>query len=361
MALDQSARYSDLSLKEDELISNGKHMLVAYHMEPQPGHAYLESAAHFAAESSTGTNVEVCTTDDFTKGVDALVYEIDEANLVMKIAYPNELFDRNVIDGRAMIVSFLTLVIGNNQGMGDIKEAKRLCAKYADLWSTDNKHWILLNTIEHSSLKMVKLMVAYNSDLTRNNNRALRLAVALKRDKVATYLSAAINMEDPVVSEDLCGSQLYRVEDLLVIIENQDRELVRLRDERDNTVVTTRLWEIIDAIRMYSADAVALVGVVKKLGDDVTTNDLRDKARTALVNDITHAVMIAGFNNLEIGTTVKCRILLEHSSEIMVLADGVLGIAYDVTTREPAITVTDVLTFGMSTLNNACDECCSES
>jgi hypothetical protein len=37
------------------------------------------TAAHFAAESSTGTNVEVCTTDDFTKGVDALVYYIDEA------------------------------------------------------------------------------------------------------------------------------------------------------------------------------------------------------------------------------------------------------------------------------------------
>ncbi|MCK7474875.1 MAG: hypothetical protein MZV49_18120 [Rhodopseudomonas palustris] len=29
--------------------------------------ATLETAAHFAAESSTGTNVEVSTTDDFTK------------------------------------------------------------------------------------------------------------------------------------------------------------------------------------------------------------------------------------------------------------------------------------------------------
>ncbi len=124
MALDQSARYSDLSLNEDELIAGGGHVLVAYHMAPQTGYGYLEAAAHFAAESSTGTNVEVCTTDDFTKGVDALVYEIDEANLVMKIAYPNDLFDRNIIDGRAMLVSFLTLVIGNNQGMGDIKEAK---------------------------------------------------------------------------------------------------------------------------------------------------------------------------------------------------------------------------------------------
>ena len=122
--MDQSGRYADLSLNEDELIANGKHILVAYTMEPADGHGYLETAAHFAAESSTGTNVEVSTTDDFTKGVDALVYEIDEANGIMKIAYPNELFDRNIIDGRAMIVSFLTLAIGNNQGMGDVKNAQ---------------------------------------------------------------------------------------------------------------------------------------------------------------------------------------------------------------------------------------------
>ncbi len=122
--MDQSNRYADLSLKEDELIAGGNHVLVAYTMEPAEGYGYLEVAAHFAAESSTGTNVEVCTTDDFTKGVDALVYEIDEAKGIMKIAYPIDLFDRNVIDGRTMIVSFLTLCIGNNQGMGDVKNAQ---------------------------------------------------------------------------------------------------------------------------------------------------------------------------------------------------------------------------------------------
>ncbi len=127
--MDQSARYSDLSLKEEDLIADGKHILVAYKMAPQPGHGYLEAAAHFAAESSTGTNVEVSTTDDFTKGVDALVYHIDEATEDMRIAYPIELFDRNVTDGRFMIVSFLTLTIGNNQGMGDIKHAKMI-----DFW-----------------------------------------------------------------------------------------------------------------------------------------------------------------------------------------------------------------------------------
>ena len=119
--MDQSARYADLSLKEEDLIKGDKHMLVAYHMQPATGYGYLEVAAHIAAESSTGTNVEVSTTDDFTKGVDALVYFIDEAKGVMKVAYPNDLFDRNITDGRAMLVSFLTLAIGNNQGMGDVK------------------------------------------------------------------------------------------------------------------------------------------------------------------------------------------------------------------------------------------------
>ncbi len=123
--MDQSNRYADLSLKEEELIAEGRHVLVAYIMKPKKGFdGFLATAAHFAAESSTGTNVDVSTTDDFTRGVDALVYEIDEEKELMKIAYPVELFDRNIIDGRAMICSFLTLAIGNNQGMGDVEYAK---------------------------------------------------------------------------------------------------------------------------------------------------------------------------------------------------------------------------------------------
>lgn len=124
--MDQSQRYADLSLNETDLISAGNYILVAYKMRPKAGYGYLEAAAHFAAESSTGTNVEVSTTDEFTKGVDALVYHINEAEEDMRIAYPIELFDRNLIDGRMMIVSFLTLCIGNNQGMGDIEHAKMI-------------------------------------------------------------------------------------------------------------------------------------------------------------------------------------------------------------------------------------------
>merc|ERR1711878_174513 len=117
-ALDQSSRYADLSLTEEGLLKGGKHVLVAYIMKPKAGYDYLATAAHFAAESSTGTNVNVCTTDDFTKNVDALVYFIDPEDEVMKIAYPVLLFDRNITDGRAMMCSVLTLTIGNNQGMG---------------------------------------------------------------------------------------------------------------------------------------------------------------------------------------------------------------------------------------------------
>jgi len=124
--MDQSKRYADLSLKEAALIAGGQHILCAYKMAPKDGLNYLEAAAHFAAESSTGTNVEVSTTDDFTKDVDALVYHINEATEDMRIAYPLALFDRNITDGRFMLVSFLTLAVGNNQGMGDIKHAKMI-------------------------------------------------------------------------------------------------------------------------------------------------------------------------------------------------------------------------------------------
>lgn len=123
--MDQSNRYAALELDEPALIARGRHVLAVYAMQPKRG-AYLAAAAHFAAESSTGTNVEVCTTDDFTRGVDALVYHADPVAGVMRIAFPLALFDRNVTDGKAMIASVLTLLVGNNQGMDDIAHAKLL-------------------------------------------------------------------------------------------------------------------------------------------------------------------------------------------------------------------------------------------
>ncbi|WP_019557147.1 ribulose-bisphosphate carboxylase [Thiomicrorhabdus arctica] len=132
--MDQSNRYADLSLKEEDLIKGQNHILVAYTMTPAAGYGYLEVAAHVCAESSTGTNVKVCTTDEFTEGLDAMVYEIDEANKTMKVAYPFGLFDRNNIDGKSMVVSFLTLSVGNNQAMGDVHQLQMV-----DFWIPETK------------------------------------------------------------------------------------------------------------------------------------------------------------------------------------------------------------------------------
>ena len=52
-------------------------------------------------------NVGVCTTDDFTEYVGALVYYIDPEDEGRKIAYPNLLLGRNAIDGRGMMCSGL--------------------------------------------------------------------------------------------------------------------------------------------------------------------------------------------------------------------------------------------------------------
>jgi len=122
--MDQSGRYVNLGIREEDLIAQGEHVLAAYILKPKEGYDFVATCAHFAAESSTGTNVEVATTDTFTKSVDAVVYAAEAATGLMKIAYPVALFDRNITDGRAMICSFLTLAVGNNQGMGDVEYAK---------------------------------------------------------------------------------------------------------------------------------------------------------------------------------------------------------------------------------------------
>ena len=90
-------------------------------MKPKAGSEYLVTAADFAAQSSTD---QFCITNGSAQSEEAVVYYIDPENEEMKIAYPNLLFDRNIIDGRGMMCSFLTLAIGNNQGMGDVEYGK---------------------------------------------------------------------------------------------------------------------------------------------------------------------------------------------------------------------------------------------
>lgn len=70
---------------------NGKHSLVAYIVKPRADDDYLATATHLAAESSTGTNVNVRITADFTKSMDPRVCYIDPEEEEMRIACPTVL------------------------------------------------------------------------------------------------------------------------------------------------------------------------------------------------------------------------------------------------------------------------------
>ena len=68
-------------------------------------------------------DVNVCATDDFTKCVGALACYIDSEDEECKIAYPNLLFDHNIVDGGGMMCSVLTLAIGDGGGIDDVWSA----------------------------------------------------------------------------------------------------------------------------------------------------------------------------------------------------------------------------------------------
>ena len=101
----QSCRYADLSLKEEDLIKTGQHVLVTYTMKPQAGHDYLATAAHFAAEASAGASANECALGASTEAGDTRVYYIDPEHEVMKIAYPTAICARNLSDDRARTCS----------------------------------------------------------------------------------------------------------------------------------------------------------------------------------------------------------------------------------------------------------------
>jgi len=88
-------------------------------------------------ESSTGTAVNVCPRDGFTKFVDTLAYYIDSEKEEMNILCSYLLFDRNVIDS-GMMCSFLKFVSGSGEEVMTHNKATRRCTlrkgELHDLW-----------------------------------------------------------------------------------------------------------------------------------------------------------------------------------------------------------------------------------
>ena len=120
MATNKSACYSNLDLKDEELIAGGKHVLCVYEMEPADGYSHLEAAADFAAVFSVAAKVEAIATNNVTSNIAPLVYHIDEVSNEIRIAYPLELFYHNMLDDKLMLLSFLSRTIDNYQSKGNI-------------------------------------------------------------------------------------------------------------------------------------------------------------------------------------------------------------------------------------------------
>ncbi|MDR3169887.1 MAG: hypothetical protein LBU27_09455 [Candidatus Peribacteria bacterium] len=103
---------------------NGDYMLASFHLIPGGKLNILQAAAEVSAESSTGTNFLVRTETPYARLLNALVYEIDMTDSVVKIAYPRRLFDRG-----GNVQNIMTYIAGNVFGMKEVKALKLL-----DVW-----------------------------------------------------------------------------------------------------------------------------------------------------------------------------------------------------------------------------------
>lgn len=119
---DHQRAYVDLNLWDKA--TNGDYMLASYHLVPNGKRNILQAACEVASESSTGTNFPVKTETPYARLLNALVYEVDVENEMVKIAFPWRLFDRN-----GNVQNIFTYIAGNIFGMGDVKALKLI-----DVW-----------------------------------------------------------------------------------------------------------------------------------------------------------------------------------------------------------------------------------
>ncbi|MDD2537181.1 MAG: ribulose-bisphosphate carboxylase [Candidatus Absconditabacteria bacterium] len=118
---DHQAAYVNLDLANPY---NGDYMLASFHLIPRGKKNILQVSAEVASESSTGTNFLVKTETPYARLMNALVYDIDMEDNIVKIAYPWRLFDRN-----GNVQNILTYIAGNVFGMKEIAALKVL-----DVW-----------------------------------------------------------------------------------------------------------------------------------------------------------------------------------------------------------------------------------
>lgn len=113
--------YVNLNLSN---LKGGEYMLSVFHFIPGKNLNTLQAAAEIASESSTGTNFKVKTETNFSRSLNAIVYQVDLKKNLVWIAYPWRIFDRI-----GNVQNILTFVVGNVLGMKEVNALKLL-----DVW-----------------------------------------------------------------------------------------------------------------------------------------------------------------------------------------------------------------------------------
>lgn len=119
---DHQLAYVNLDLQNPK---NGDYMLASFHLVPGKNLNILQAACEVSAESSTGTNFLVQTETAYSKLLNALVYDIDMKDNIVKIAYPRRLFDRG-----GNVQNIMTYIAGNIFGMKEISALKLLDVRF---------------------------------------------------------------------------------------------------------------------------------------------------------------------------------------------------------------------------------------
>ncbi|MFB6075996.1 MAG: ribulose-bisphosphate carboxylase large subunit, partial [Candidatus Aenigmatarchaeota archaeon] len=86
-------------------------LIAEFKLRPSYGRSFEDAASNVAKESSVGTWTNLSTMKEGIEDIKARVFELDEDNEVVKIAYPSELFE---LDNIPQVMSSIA---GNIFGM----------------------------------------------------------------------------------------------------------------------------------------------------------------------------------------------------------------------------------------------------
>lgn len=105
----------------NQMVFNGQYLLAVYRIRGKEGVALDDIASEVAAESSTGSNVKIGSSTNFSESMNAVIYRIDESKNLVWIAYPWRIFDSG-----GNVQNIITFLAGNVLGMSSVKECKLL-------------------------------------------------------------------------------------------------------------------------------------------------------------------------------------------------------------------------------------------